>query len=101
MRKITEQAARAFHSAQPFKKSNTSVEVHDTDVVLKLHGHIIAWWNTITGDYEVTLAGWPTPTTRERLNGLDGVRVTQKDYIQYLNGRPWAGTWAKISDYED
>ena len=96
MRKITEQAARAFHSAQPFKKSNTEVEVHDRDVLLKLHGHAIAWWNTFTGDYEVTLAGWPTPTTRERLNGLEGVHATQRNGIQYLNGNAWDGRWTKV-----
>lgn len=96
MRKITEQAARAFHSAQPFKKSNTEVEVHDRDVVLKLHGHPIAWWNTFTNEFEVTLAGWPTPTTRERLNGLTGVHATQRKGIQYLNGDAWAGEWTRL-----
>lgn len=96
MRKITQEAASAFHNAQPFKKSNTEVLVSDYDVLLKLHGHSIAWWNTFTGDYEVTLAGWPTPTTRERLNGLEGVHVNQSKGIQYLNGNAWDGRWTKV-----
>lgn len=98
MRKITEQAANAFINAKPFKKSNTEVEIDGKNVWLKLHGNIIAWWIPLTGHYEITLAGWPTPTTRERLNGLPNVHVCQVKGTQYLNHQPWDGNWTKIKN---
>ena len=39
------------------------------------------------------MAGYNTQTTRERLNGLPNVSLTQKDFTPYLNGE-------KIDTYE-
>ena len=85
MRQITREAAAAFEAGQPFKKSNTEVVVGNDYVVMYLHGNAIA---KLHGgcDLEVTLAGWGTPTTRERLNGLNGVSANQHKGEQYING---------------
>jgi len=89
MRRITEQAVEAFWNRTPFRKDNTEVRV-DGDVYMLLHGNVIAKWapDEIGGDdLSVTLAGWPTPTTRERLNGIlgsEGCAVFQRDGEQFF-----------------
>lgn len=40
---------------------------------------------------QITTAGWNTVTTRERLNGLPNVSVTQRKGQLYLNGKEWNG----------
>ena len=87
MRKISRLAARAFIEGRSFRRDNTSVVVGQTgygDVIrLLLHGHMIAIQDLFSntrdpskslkrtkGNLRITLAGWPTPTTRERLNTL-------------------------------
>ena len=35
--------------------------------------------------------------TKERLNGLHGVSITQKNFIWYLNGKKWNGNLIKIN----
>ena len=67
-RNISKMAADAFYSGRKFKQSNTRVENSE----LYLHGNLIARMNT--------------QTTRERLNALDGVSLTQKNFKPYLNG---------------
>lgn len=88
MRKITEDAALAVDGFQPFSRSNTTVAVDELGQSrLYLHGHQIAVWS---GDIlAISMAGWGTPTTRERLNGLFTVlgldaSVNQKNYAQVL-----------------
>ena len=81
MRNITKLAIRAFIEAHCFRRDNTSVVVYDTLCgrikVLYLHDNVIA--RQIINDRKpglwssklrITLAGWPTAVTRERLNGL-------------------------------
>ena len=69
MRAITNTAVTAFYAGRKFKRSNTEVQVSNTGwVYLYLHGHAIArrdW----TGAF-VRHAGWPTLTTKERVNGV-------------------------------
>lgn len=101
MRKITAEAIREFRNARPFRKQNTSVIVGEHNVVLKLHGNGIARY--AVGDWdslEVCDGGWSSNTTRERLNGLCGVQVHQKNWRWYLNGKIWAGHWVKVSDWK-
>jgi len=71
MRKISQQASKAFEAGEEYKNGNTQV---------------------IGG----ALAGWNTNTTRERLNALNGVRVTTKKGQAYLNGEKWDGEWITI-----
>jgi hypothetical protein len=107
MRKITQQAIEALERGEYFKLNNTEVEpIYFRDgspmsVYLRLHGHNIARWTPETGELLITLAGWPTPTTRERLNGLDGVHITQRKGEQYLNGHRWSGRWVNINEWNE
>lgn len=88
-RKITTNAINAFISGRPFSSSNTTVEVEGNSVRLYLHGNLIA--KKEDGKLYVTNAGWQSNTTKERLNGLPGVSVSQKNYEWYLNGVKWDG----------
>ena len=127
MRKITQEALRAFDKGKKFKKSNTEVKITKSNslrnnftledeaiirVELLLHGNVIAYqnWcyfsNTVPssfGDMKlwkelwITSAGWPTNTTKERLNGFNGVHIYQKDFQWYLNGEAWNGEPKYIS----
>ncbi len=88
MRKITSQAQQAFNANKDWKSGNTMVKT-ETDTMsglectrLYLHGNLIA-----TKDKHgtrVCLAGWPTPTTRERLKAV-GARVSQSAGDQWLH----------------
>ena len=98
MRKITTQAVRAFQDGRTFKSGNTSVRVIKQDgggflVLLDLHGNTIARHESWSGRTYVTDAGWDTRTTKERLNGLDGVSISQRRGVWYLNGNEWDGSW--------
>ena len=89
-RKITDQAVSAFYAGANLTKSNMFV----TQKQMYLHGNMIA--KIDNGDLFITTCGWNTPTTKERLNGLSGVRVNTKAYQLYLNGEPWNGYWIKV-----
>jgi hypothetical protein len=86
MRKVTQEAVSAFQAGRNYRNGATRVVQSSDGVVLLLHGSIIA---KDEGDgLQVSLAGYPTKTARERLNGLPGVRVNQVEGVQYLNGVP-------------
>ena len=48
------------------------------------------------GKVYITNAGWFSDTTKERLNGIQGVSIHQKDYVWYLNGKEWNGKLTEI-----
>ena len=91
MRKISKLAARAFINERKFSRDNTSVRSFPTIggnmTELYLHGNIIA---RKRGDkIHLSLAGWPTMTTRERLNTLlnemnSKLRFHQHKHEQYV-----------------
>tara|TARA_X000001382_G_scaffold100255_1_gene74789 strand:+ start:77 stop:379 length:303 start_codon:yes stop_codon:yes gene_type:complete len=93
MRKITQDAIRAFRNAQNFKRGNTQVIVIDklvgTERLLKLHGNTIAHF--INGELIICDGGWQSMTTKERLNGFPTVNIHQKDFEWFLNGEAWNG----------
>ena len=91
MRKITEQVINAFENGRNCNEGNSST--HDGS--LFLHGHEIAKRDD-QGKLMITNAGWQTPTTKERLNGLSGVSIHQKDYEWFLNGKAWNGDWITV-----
>ncbi len=95
-RKITKEAVSKFLSKTPFRKSNMSVEESYGIYKLKLHGNTIATIDEL-GVLSVSNAGWSSNTTKERLNGIPGVRVNQKNWTWYLNGQEWDGSWKRIS----
>ena len=96
MRKITKEAVSKFLSKETFRKSNMSVEESYGVYKLKLHGNTIATIDEL-GVLSVSNAGWASNTTKERLNGIPGVRVNQKNWNWYLNGTEWDGGWKRIS----
>ena len=95
-RKITNESVNKFLSREPFKKSNMEVEESYGVYKLKLHGNTIATIDEL-GVLSVSNAGWASNTTKERLNGIPGVRVHQKNWNWYLNGVEWDGSWKRIS----
>ena len=90
MRKISQLAARAFIAGRKFNRDNTSVRLFPTIAgemtELYLHGNVIA--RNRNGKMQLTLAGWPTMTTRERLNTLlselnSNIRFYQRKHDQF------------------
>jgi hypothetical protein len=103
MRLITKEAMREFRNARPWHKDNTRVELSPSGevVVLKLHGNAIARYDL--GDWsslEICDGGWSSNTTKERLNGLWGVSISQKEWLWYLNGKRWDGNWITVKDWD-
>jgi hypothetical protein len=92
MKKVTQQAIRKFLDAQPFKSGNTQVHVLPNVTVLSLHGNEIAYkYNNPENTVSICACGWLSNTTKERLNGIPGVSIHQKNYQWYLNGQKWDG----------
>ncbi len=90
MRKITQQIANAFAQGNEMTLGNTATVHGENGIAVKLHGNTIALKND-SGLY-MTLAGWNTTTTRERLNGIAQVlglkaSFTQKKFKPYFNGK--------------
>jgi hypothetical protein len=96
MRKITSEAVSAFLERKTFKKSNMEVDQGYGQFRLKLHGNVIATIDEL-GVLFVSNAGWATNTTKERLNGIPGVRVHQRNWNWFLNDVEWDGSWKRIS----
>lgn len=81
MRKVTQQIKQAFEQGKHLKVGNTST--NGTSVFL--HGNEIVKRDP-SGLIMATLAGWNTPTTRERINGITGLGIHQKNFVPMLNG---------------
>lgn len=90
-RKVTKNIVNAFVNHRSAKEGNSKTD----GTTLWLHGNAIAQWRD--GVIWITNAGWQTSTTKERLNGLPNVRIYQKDFSWYLNGKPWDGRWTPVS----
>lgn len=92
MRQITEKSIDAFLNAKPFKRDNTEVVVLPNVTILKLFDNEIAYlYNDPERTLSITNCGWFTPTTKERLNGIPRVSISQKKGEWYLNGTLWDG----------
>lgn len=99
MRKITSESVNAFLNAKEFKKSNMSVEVLPNVTVLKLFGNEIAYlYNDPQKTLSITDAGWETVTTKERLNGIPNVKISQIKGQWHLNGVEWDGKLIDINN---
>lgn len=108
MRKTSALAAEAFMRGDRFRMGNTKVipskGAANKSVALVLHGNVIARRYTDTGLVVITLAGWQSNVTKERLNALPGVQVQYKGGKRkehtgqaYLNGVPWDGKMTKVA----
>jgi hypothetical protein len=96
MRKVTRESVNSFNNNVNFKSSNTEVVVTENSTKLVLHRNVIGIKNRKTGVVSVSTCGWNTPTTKERLNGLEGVRVNTKNFELFLNGKSWNGKLTEI-----
>jgi len=88
MRKVTKQVAEAFLQRRNRQVGNSASSGDE----MLLHGNTVARRNP-NGTIVATLAGWPTVTTRERLNGLSellglGRPFSQRKGQQYFNDQP-------------
>lgn len=100
MKQITLDAVRAFMNAEKFKRDNTEIEVLPNVTVLRLFGNEIAYrYNDPERTLSITNAGWDTKTTKERLNAIPGVHITQRKGEWYLNGEQWDGKLIDV-DYK-
>ena len=97
MRKVTQKIANAFNRGESKTIGNTCTDGQ----AVYLHGNKIAERNE-SGVF-MTLAGWNTTTTRERLNGIAqvlgfDVSFNQKDFEPYFNGSAVSpNEWVKVS----
>ena len=82
MRKVTEQIKKAFEQGTSLKIGNT--KTNGTSVFL--HGNEIVKRDP-SGLVMATLAGWNTSTTRERVNGITGLGIHQKNFKPMLNNQ--------------
>jgi hypothetical protein len=90
MRKITSEAVDRFLNRSEFRKSNMSVTIEEGITYLKLHNNKIAAL-LADGRMWISNAGWRSNTTKERLNGLPGVNIYQRNWEWFLNDTPWDG----------
>lgn len=90
MRLVTKRSIECLFIGKNYSSKNT-----------KVIGDRLYLWDTPIievrddGVY-IQTGGWNTSTTKERLNGLPGVRVYHKKHILHLNGVPWNGNWSKV-----
>jgi len=88
MRKVTRETVEAFVAGKSRTVGNTTTD----GTVLLLHGNRIAE-RMPDGSIMATLAGWGSPTTRERLNGLCeslglGRLFHQSKHVQFFRDKP-------------
>ena len=97
MRDITRDAIQAFRNSTRFKRRNTEIKVLRHVTIMLLHGNKIAYkYNDPQNTIEITNCGWESNTTKERLNAIQGVSITQKNFVWYLNGKKWDGNLIEI-----
>ena len=91
MRKVTQQIQKAWNAG----KSKTVGNTRTDGASVWLHGNKIIKRN-LDGRVWATLAGWPTPTTRERLKIVSN-GFYQKNHEQFFNDRPIEdGEWVEV-----
>lgn len=83
MRKITERIKKAFEQGTSLKIGNTRTD----GTSVWLHGNEIVRRDP-SGLVFATLAGWNTPTTRERVNGITDMGFHQVKFCACLDGQP-------------
>lgn len=93
MRQVTEQIVSAFLRNEVRRVSNSRTDGR----TLWLFENRIAEFRD--NGLWITNAGWPSPTTKERLNGIPDVRIVQKKGQWYLNGHAWDGEWVHVESF--
>ena len=77
MRKIDEQAARAFLLLKKLSSNNTKVEIGKNCQTARiiLFGHTIAKREVENAYFTIRTCGWNSVTTKSRLNALPNVHI--------------------------
>lgn len=94
MRTTTRKAVECFLGDANLSTGNTHVRHSAEKSAIYLFGNEIAK-RTPDGMF-ITNAGWFSNTTKERLNGIPGVRIQQIKGEWFLNGIEWNGQWTRI-----
>ena len=96
MRKVTHLIKQAFEQGKSKKVGNTRTDGEN----VWLHGNLII--KRDGKDVMATLAGWNTPTTRERVNGITGLSFHQVDFEAMLDGES-VGTrdWISVTRWKE
>lgn len=93
MRAITAQIKEAFENQKPRKIGNTATDGQ----TVWLHGNAIVRRDS-DGTVLATLAGWNTPTTRERVNGITGLGFHQLNWGACIDSVPVSETeWFPVT----
>ena len=93
MRLVTQKIVSAFLRNECKRIGSTATDGH----TIWLYGHAIARFEN--DGLWISDAGWPTNTTKERLNGLPDVCIVQKKGQWYLNGHAWNGEWVHVESF--
>ncbi len=93
MRKVTREICTSFLLRETRRISNSYTDGQ----ALYLFGNKIAEYRS--DGLWITSAGWRSNTTRERLNGIRGVSIVQRNHNWYLNNMPWSGEWTRVQEF--
>jgi hypothetical protein len=98
MRQVTKKIKQAFEQGKSLKIDNTETDgktvwLHGNAIVKRDPDGLVRW----------SLAGWNTPTTRERVNGIANANVFQFKFEPVLNGQvinssDWFASNTKLPD---
>jgi len=91
MRKIEQQMINAITNGENFSKDNTMVRINGLGGYIQevcLHGNLIIRGSR--GNYQISLAGWDTVTTKSRINAFlsmvaPNYRIYTKNHTTYLS----------------
>lgn len=98
MRDLSIRAAQSFWRGERFKRDNTEVVIQDWGSVgkrvhLELHGNPIAsTWHHRPENLSISLYGWDTPVTRDRLRAvlyLSPNLDAQSYFLSRMAGKTW------------
>ena len=94
MRKIETAMIGAITSKSDWTNTNTSVEYSTSENLseIRLHGHLIAWYDHTKQSLGISNCGWETVTTKSRLNAIlttfyRGVGIFQKNYQWFISDK--------------
>lgn len=94
MRQTTQNVNNAFANDKAFKSGHDQVVINENSIDLLYRGNLIAY--KTKGKLFITTCGYKTNTTKDRLNGIEGVLIKQKDGVWFLNGIEWNGSLIEI-----
>lgn len=87
------EGAKQFLAGKPQKRiAHNAVlrQVNDNCIALVLHYTEIVQYHS-NGMIVVQNGGWSTATTRRYINGAAPCHISQRDFAEYLDGKPWDG----------